>query len=120
MPLVSQTQLAYLRRYANTGLQRPYQVLRKTRSETAYGSEETWTQVGSGVGWIRQMNTPKTIIETGMIEGATGIHRLDADVNADIQNGDRIVMEGATFTVQSTNNEDTYRIFCTCALRIIE
>ena len=118
--LVTDAQIAALRKVAYRQLVTPFTVWRKTRVESDLGTSDTWTQVDSGLGWLRSMNTPKTIEQTGYIEGAIAVYRFHADVSVEVHDGDRLRMVNQNYEVQDVNEDDTVQIFRTCILRRIQ
>lgn len=118
--LVTDAQLAALRRVGYRQLVTPYTVWRKTRVESDFGTSESWSQVGSGMGWLRMINRPHTIEQVGFIEGATEVYRFHTDVAVDITNGDRLHMWDQDYEVHDVNSDDTVQVFRTCLLRRVE
>ncbi len=117
MPFFTQGQLNTLRQYGYKGLTRPFVLQRKTRVENAYGTEDTWTTVHEGMGWLRMMNKPHTREQAGLIEGAVSIFRFHTNVEVHIDEGDRILMEGYTYVVHDVNDDDTIQVFRTALCR---
>jgi len=120
MALISAAQLAAVRKVAYRGLTTPYSVWRKTRSESVYGTSDTWSEVATGTGWLRMMNKPKTTEQVGNIEGATSNYRFHTDVAVSIEIGDRIRISGVDYEVNDVNSDDTIQVFRTCFLRLIQ
>lgn len=117
---LTDAQISELRKVANKGLFRPFSILRRTRVENDFGFEDEWTEVGTGVGWLRMMNKPHTREQLGSIEGAESVYRLHSEVGTDIQEGDRISMEGNSYEVHDVNSDDSVKIYTTALLRLIQ
>lgn len=117
---ITDAQLGQLRAVANMGLFRPFSILRKTRVENDFGFGDEWSEVGTGLGWLRMMNKPHTGEQLGHIEGAEAVYRLHSEVGTDIREGDRISMEGNLYEVHDVNTDDSVKIYTTALLRALQ
>jgi hypothetical protein len=121
-PLVSASQMKMLAKFANMGNKRPFTVMRVTRVENEYGFADEWTEVGSGVGWLKQMNNPRTQEQVGHIARATNIYRLHCEIPTTwmIKEGDRVHMEGLTYEVNNSNEDETWIFWMTILMRLLQ
>lgn len=119
MPFVSATQLSALRTVAYKGLDTEITIDRPTQVETDFGSDESYVPVVTTLAWIREMSSSPAGAMLGMI-GTTEVFRIHVMHDVDIQPHDRITAGGSQFTVSSTNNENTIRIFTTAVCRRVE
>ena len=120
MPFVSAGQLAALRSVAYRGLDTPFEVYRRQRTESPYGTQDSWVKVAEGLCWLRMMNQPKTTTHADDSEGALTVYRMHTDVAITVQFGDRIRIGGADYETQDTNDDDTIQVFRTLILRRIQ
>jgi len=120
MPLVSAPQINVLRKIAYRGLDTPYTIWRPSRVDNGYGTDQiVFTQVGSGICWMRQSNNPFLHVEVGQ-ELATNIYRMLTEFNKDIQVSDEIRIGDNAYIVQNTNEDDTIRVFSTVTVRRVD
>lgn len=121
MPLVSGTQLTALRTVANNGLDSvATAILRSIQTETDFGSEDNWaTVLLDEPCWVR--NQASTNVSTMASRLAvTGTFRIHFVAGLDVQPGDRVVVEDATYDITDTNVENTLQIFTTAVARKVE
>lgn len=125
MKLVNDAALARMREIGQRGLQTRFTHLIRTVDENDYGdSNEAWADAGDYLGWIRQMNTPVIVGSSGMA-AAIGMFRVFFAVDVVINEGDMLVewteqneyAEPDLYMVQSTNKENTYRVYTICTVR---
>lgn len=117
---VTDAQIAQLRQIANAGLFRAFNILRKTRVENVYGTEDVWDVVATGMGWLRNMNKPRTGEQVGHIEGAEATYRFHCEHGTDLRVGDRVSMEGKLYEVSDTNADNSVQIYASGVLRLIQ
>lgn len=117
---ITDGQMTQLRSIANKGLFRVYNILRKTRVENDFGFEDVWDVTSTGMGWLRNMNKPKPGEMTGHIEGAEAVYRLHVEHGTDLRTGDRVSMEGHVYEVSDVNADNSYQIYTTGLLRLIQ
>lgn len=111
-----------LRRIANKGLFREYSIYRKARVENDFGTADVWPDdpVATGLGWLRNMNKPKTGEQTGHLEGAEAVYRFHCEVGTDLRVGDRVDMEGGRYEVSDVNTDNSVQIYRSAVLRAIQ
>ena len=114
MKLVSDAALARMRDIGLRGLQTRFTHLVRTIDENDYGdSDEAWADAGDYMGWLRQMNTPVIVANSGMA-AAIGMFRVFFPADTLIDEGDMLVewnesgdhQEPDLYMVQSTNVEN--------------
>lgn len=125
MKLVNDAALARMREIGQRGLQTRFTHLIRTVDENDYGdSNEAWADAGDHMGWLRQMNTPVIVAASGMA-AAIGMFRVFFSVDVEIDEGDMLVewnesgehAEPDLYMVQSTNKENTYRVYNVVTVR---
>ena len=121
-PLVTDSQMKALAKLANKGNKRPFTVLRATQVENAYGMGIDWVEIAKSEGWLKQLNNPYTRLQAGHIAQATQIYRLHFEIPTTwmIREGDRVVMEGYTYEVNNSNEDETWIFWMTCLLRLLQ
>ncbi len=119
MGLVSESQLNALRVVAYQGLETEMTILRAEQVENDFGSQEAWVDMGSHLGWIREMSTSKVGEIAGFL-GTTGTFRVHMEVDVDLRPGDRIGIDGLLFDVSDTNSDNTIRVWITAICRRVE
>lgn len=117
---LTDAQISQLRSIANQGLFVPFTISRKTRVENDYGFEDSWAEVGTGTGWLRNMNKPRPGEQLGHIEGAEAVYRLHCEHGTDLRTGDRVEMESQTYEVSDVNEDNSVQIYTTGLLRRIQ
>ena len=121
MPLVSGTQIAALRNVAYNGLDDVASaILRSVQVENDFGSEDAWATVELDAPcWLREMSSTNVGSMASRLV-TTGTYRCHFEAGTDIQPGDHVVINGATYDVQGTNAENTIQIFATAVMRKVE
>ena len=116
MTLVSPSELAALRVVAESSFPTDVTIYRYTRATTAEGSVQSWTQRTTVKGWLKEETTPP-VGEVGGVQATVPVYRLNVPVGTDIEAGDRVRIEGATYEVNDVNTEDSYLTHVTARLR---
>jgi hypothetical protein len=96
-------------------------VMRRQRDvENVYGlSDEEFVEDATYLGWL--VSTSATDLKKMQgIAGSTEEFELRLPIEALIAPGDQVVIGGALYTVQVTNNEDTLPMFMEATLRRVE
>jgi hypothetical protein len=121
--LVSDAQMAYLRRIGDLGLLTDVDIRVRTTSTDTYGGDPTasWPSTGTIVsGWVMQTNKPPIDDRDG-VSTTYGVYRLNLPATVtNISVGDRVSIGGLLYTVNNTNTNDTYRVYTTCLIKRIE
>lgn len=120
--LVSDAQMARLRTVAELGMQSTVVIHKRTWGDTnPYTDDEVVTSETTTTikGWLR--STPAGDIRSmnGM-QAVVSSHRLFVPVGTDIASGDKVVVDGAEFTVQDTSVESTWKVLIRATLERIE
>lgn len=120
-PLVTDEMLETLRGFAYQGLQTEVHILRREIvADGPYGDGgEEWVEESTTFGWIHQMNNPFIQAQAG-VASVTGVFRLELPIGTDIAIADMVGVEGATYTVENTNTEDTLKVFLEAYIRRVE
>lgn len=122
MSLISQSELAALQGIAAAGMVSTCTINRRTTTQTADGQESAYAPLATGVScWIKELTPISGTL--GAIAGAVGISEqfsIRFRAGTDILGGDQIVSGGKTYTVESTDSDDSYPIWVDCACRLIE
>lgn len=116
MTLVSESELEALRQVAESSFPTDVTIYRQTRTTTSEGSVSAWTRVTTVKGWLKEETTPP-VGDVGGVQATVPVYRLNVPVGTDIQAGDRVRIEGATYEVNDTNSEDSYLTHVTARLR---
>jgi hypothetical protein len=119
--LVSASQLNALRKVAESGMNVDVTRLKQTKVDSVYGDEQDITYVVDWTtsGWLRAV--PEGVIDVvSGVTGDIGTFRLFLPVGTDLDNGDRVLIEGRTYTVTDTNVESTYQVVLRCSLRRLD
>lgn len=111
-PLLSPAQLAAIQGVAATGLVDTCKVCPRTITPSTIGGDDTitWPAGATVPCWTRQMNDPHLAAELGLVV-SEGIFRINLPVDTVVHIDDQIEIDGARYTVQNTNDENTYRVF---------
>jgi head-tail adaptor len=119
-PLVTDEMYVALRGFAYQGLQTPVAILRREVIANPYGDDtEVWVEEADTWGWIRQMNDPNIVAQSGVAQ-TTGVFRLELPVGIDVRAGDMVGVEGQTYMVENTSVEDTVQVFLEVYIRVTE
>lgn len=112
MTLISPAQLAAIQGVAATGLVDTCIVCPRTETAGLFGGDVkiAWPHGETVACWVRQMNDPHLAEQLGMVV-SEGIFRINLPVDTVVHIDDQIEIEGHRYTVQNTNDENTYRIF---------
>ena len=120
--LVSDAEMAALRGIAEIGMTDTCTIL--TRSNDLGGLEgDTDYDYAASVTvkcWLWETLASERAEVVGGMEAVTTAYRLFLPVGTPIENGDRVVIGGETYTVLATNAENTYRPVLRCSLRKAE
>lgn len=119
MSLLSPSELAALRSAAESAMATTVTILRKTNVQTENGQQSVWTAVGTAKGMIYSGLTPVLTLNAGEL-ASVGTIQLRVPVGTDIQPGDRAQVNGNTFTVSDTAEDDTWQAMLRCSIRIAE
>jgi len=107
MSLISDSQMAALRKTAELGMIATVAIYYHTVIETEDGSEDAWVLAGTTKGWL--YNRPSG--ETGVHGGGMGHveeYRLYLPVGTELDYNDRVVIGGHTYTVTDSTGESTW------------
>lgn len=122
MSLISASELAQIQSIATSGMTSTCTIQRRTTVQTANGQESEWTTLSTGVScWIKELTPISGTL--GAIAGAVGLSEqfsIRLPVGTDVLGGDQIVSGGKTYTVESTDADDSYPVWVDCACRMIE
>lgn len=122
LKLVSDSQIASLRKIAELGMQTDVVIHKRTFNDTnPYSDDEVIaTDVPTVVrGWLRTSPAGEIKSLTGQIAVVT-THRLLLPVGTDITSGDQVTIDGTTYTVQETTQSNTWRVLIHCQLERTE
>lgn len=120
--LVSDLEMAALQEVAEAGMVDDVTIVTQTPDPGGLegDSEQTYTTTITVKGWLWETLASDNAELTGGIESVTTAYRLYLPVGTPIENGDRVIIKGATYIVLATNAENTYRPVLRCALRRAE
>ena len=119
--LVTNTQLAALRKIAYQGLEFDAIILRSLQVETAFGSEEVWATLDTQVPcWVRFTGLTQSLGQQSFREVMVGTLRIHFEIDRDIEIADRLVVDGSVLDVIDMNVENTYKIFKTALGKKVE
>lgn len=120
--MVSLNQRTMLRAYAQRWMTDTVTVLTHSAADGVNGNDPTdgWTVTATVGGWLRQMNTPPLDATAQGFIGAAESLRLLLPFDTIINIGDHAAINGKTYTVSSTNGDDTNRISMVCTVRDVE
>jgi hypothetical protein len=121
--LVSVDEIAAIRAVAESGMETPVAVYRRTTVQTDDGQESVYLGTPNFTinGWLTEMTAQGSGIN--VLAGLVGVvetHRLMVPVGTDIRSGDKVVIQGVSYLVQHPSTGDTYAAVLTCWLRSIE
>jgi len=121
MPLVTSGQMAALQGVIESGMTTDVTILSRTETDNAYGDQQTdtWTASGTVKGWLRTVPEGTIDIVSG-VQADVAIFRLFVPVGTDINNNDRLLIDGRRYVVTDTNVESTYQTALKCSLRRAE
>lgn len=122
MALVTDSQMASLRTVIESGMVTEVTIFNRNRADNAYGDEQTETWPGDGVvvqGWLRTVPEGTIDVVSGVMADVA-IFRLFVPVGTNVNNGDRVDIDGRRFIVTDTNKESTYQTALKCSLRRAE
>jgi hypothetical protein len=123
MSLVSSSQMAFIRKMGNLGLLTDVELRPMVIATDQYGGDphQTWPATGIIIkGWILQTNQPPIDDRNG-VSTTYGSFRLQLPADSPpIAVGDQVCIGGLLYTVNNTNDNDTYRVFSSCLIKRIE
>lgn len=123
MNLVSDSQMKFIRKMGELGLETDVELRPMVTTTDSYGGDpvQSWPPTGVIVkGWILQTNQPPIDDREGL-STTYGSFRLQLPVDSPpIAVGDRVYIGGMLYTVNNTNDNDTYRVFSSCLIKRIE
>jgi len=120
MPLVSDSQLAALRKYGNQGLTGSAHILRSTQTATDFGSQDVWATVALDVPcWIRGTAIPDDVYQPGFRLTTITTYRCLFEVDVDVEPDDRLIIAGEQYEVIETNVENTIKIFKIAMAKVV-
>jgi hypothetical protein len=81
--------------------------------------ETYMAQVATLPGWLAEITPAREILENvGGVIGVPELFQLFLPPDSGVKSGDQVVVDGSQrFTVEHTNDEDTYRLFLICTCR---
>jgi hypothetical protein len=96
-------------------------ILKRSQADNAFeDSASGWPTTGETVkGWLRTVPEGTTDVLSGIMADVS-MYRLFLPVGTDINNGDRVLIDGRNFAVIDTNKESTYQVVLKCSLRRVE
>ena len=121
--LVSDAEMAGLRGIAEQGMADTCTILSRSNTsgglegDTDYGYTESATTTKC---WLWETLGSEDAEIVGGVEAITTAYRLFLPVGTPIENGDRVLVKGETYTAIATNAENTYRPVLRVALRRAE
>lgn len=119
--LVSDGQLAALRKIAYQGLEFDAIILRSIQVETDFGSEAVWATLDTEVPcWVRFTDLTKGLGQQSFREVMVGTLRIHFEIDRDIEISDRIAVDGSLLDIIDMNVENTYKIFKTALGKKVE
>jgi hypothetical protein len=118
--LISDQLIAQLRGVAYRQLITPVTIQRSTKTEGAYGTEETWATVVETTGWLVAKNDGKIDVATGGLVGSLGIFELRLRWDTDVRISDKVVIDGGEYIVHDENSEVTISLYLKCGLRRLQ
>jgi hypothetical protein len=120
MALIEASELAALRGIGETALTQTVVIQNQTISEGAEGDDVSgWTTVATVKGWVYEQTPAGTVLESvGGIQSVPELFRLFVPVGTDAHSGYRCSVDGSPwYTIEHTNDEDTYPMFLILSLR---
>lgn len=117
MTLLSDSQLAALSKIAEMGMKSSVTIKRRSTTQSVLEDNvDTWTTVGTTIGWVRALPSDDFSIDGGGFRvGVT--HRLFVPLDTDLRPHDQVVINGETFQVTDTALENTWKVLLRCSLR---
>jgi hypothetical protein len=119
--MLSASEIAALQEVGHTTLISEVKVYRESSAEgpegdvTSYSSSPVLTLPG----WLVEV-TPATAVQeaVGGVMGVPEVFQLYVPPDSDVRPADQVTVDGSMrFTVEHTNDEDTYRLFLNLTLR---
>lgn len=123
MTLVSDSEMAALQDLAESGMTTSASVYHETVTAGEGGRVAAYsaTLAFTVLGWFTAFTGASA--RTGINAGEAGTaetYRLLVPPGTDIRNGDKVVVGGTTFFVQSTSAENTYQPYLAAFMRLFE
>ena len=118
-PFFSVSEMAELQGIAAMGMQTPIDIWKRTTVETENGQADSWAYASSTLCWIYSTPTPTITLISGAM-GLLNLYRVFLPVEADINSGDHAVIGGATYIVEDTIAESTWKPLLRCSFRRVE
>lgn len=120
MSLLSNSQITAIQNVAARGLVDTAIICPKTTTPVTGGDDKfTWPPGVTVKCWVRQMNDPHLAEQLGLVV-SEGIFRINLPVDTVVHIDDQIEISGVRYTVQNTNDENTYRVFQEAYARKLE
>ena len=107
MTLISDSQMAALRKTAELGMIATVAIYYHTVLETEDGSESAWVLGGTTKGWLYNKPDANTQVVAGG-QGHIEVYRLYLPVGTELDYNDRVVIGGHTYTVIDSTGESTW------------
>lgn len=109
--LVSDSQLTALRSVVEKGMVTPVTILKRTVADSPYSDDdtETFSPTETVYGWLRDVPQGTIDVVSGIM-ATPGTYRLFLPLGTDVTNGDRVKIHDATYVVNDTNDESTYKV----------
>lgn len=121
--LVSDAEMSALQEIAEIGMADTCTILTQTNETGGLEGDTDYEYTESSVTvkcWLWETLASDNAEITGGVEAITTAYRLFLPVGTPIENGDRVVVKGETYTVLATNAENTYRPVLRVSLRRAE
>jgi len=115
--LLSTSQLNALSNLVRRGFTTDITICDHVITETDNGTAESWVPRSESVkGWMYVSVTPVMTVGGGL-QSIVNTQRLYLDLGTDIQTGDRVIVDGETFTVEDTTRENTIQAMLTVSMK---
>jgi hypothetical protein len=123
MTLISSTEMAALRGFAESGMQTTVSAYHQITTAGDSGRTTSYpaTPDVTVLGWIIEVTSQGATL--GPVAGEVGIvetHRLLVPYGTDIRSGDKVTSGASVFQVQHTSAENTYQPYFEIAMKLFE
>jgi len=123
MPLISASQLAHVQKVVELGMVTDVTIVNHTTADSPFSDDEYVQEATSSrqtlKGWLREVPAGTIDVVSGVMAN-TGVYRLFLPVGTNINNGDRVIVNGEEFVVQDTNADSTYQATLRVSLKRAE
>jgi hypothetical protein len=113
MPLVTPSQMNALSKVVEEGMITDVTIINHSTSDSPYSDDEYVSETESNrqtvKGWLREVPAGTIDVVSGVMANM-GMYRLFLPIGTQIENGDRVIVNGEQWVVQDTNADTTYQV----------